>query len=364
MSEVENNNEQPNPEDAVNKEVNETAEGQESPMDEILEEQAAKPKSGPVVTSDETDSLPAKKKSELSTYVMYFIVIVILSYGITYGLRIYSFNKNFSGVAKGLSVPVTEEKWVAESVVTPSDFGTFKMAVPEEEVQLISIMPQNGAVLLACSTYSLQINQPTSAAMSAMMIEKAQKDNPDNEVLQKMAVNGYEWHEKAAKVTQKGYFEYVKMDEVARKEYTTMINYKAGMPVNAEGITIFETAELKGILHRGAIPTGDNKQTIASIQLWDKERDIIQSISMSCAYDNLDKSLEAIKPAIASISYDGYEVKSIVEQVQNCGNAVIKMPKFKKIQIQMQPKDGGAEGAGAEGVSGEGAATGSIEAAE
>ncbi len=279
---------------------------------------------------------PQKKKSDMGLYIGYGIAIVVLSYAITYGMRIWEYNKNFKGVESALNIPVSEESWTAQSGLPVTDMGSFNMAVPAGDIQFMAILPQQGAVLVALQNAALQINQPTSAVIAADTIRKAQEENPENEVLKKMGVNDYQWHKDAAVIQKKGYFDFIGMDEVARTKYLAMINYKAAMPSNAEGIVLFDTDQVNGILHKGARPVEGKKETVAIVQLWDKNRDIIQDIKISCSYEKLDESIEYLKPILASINYQDKVIEEPLKQVNKCFAVISKYPWFKQLKLSIQ----------------------------
>ncbi|MBN2843730.1 MAG: hypothetical protein JXM68_11595, partial [Sedimentisphaerales bacterium] len=134
--------------------------------------------------------------------------------------------------------------------------------------------------------------------------------------------------------------EFLQMDPIARQNYLTTINYKASLPVNARGLIIFSTEQLNGIVHCGNLPVDSNDSTTKVIaQLWDKKRDIIQEVTLTCQSENLDKAMAAFKPVLASISYEGKDTAGLVQQVQTCFDKVKTMDKFRQIKITQQPQE-------------------------
>lgn len=291
--------------------------------------------------SDTENNNQVRKQSDMKAYIVYGIIIVALSYAFTYGMRIWDHNKRFKNVETALNVPVTQQQWQSDSSLTQTDMGTFNISLPTDDIQFMAIIPQQGSILLPLKSVVLHINQPTSAKIATETIEKAQKDNPDNQALKNMAVNSHSWHVEAAKVTKIGYFDFVKLDEVARNRYLAMVNYKSLLASNASGIVIFETDKIHGILHRGSEPAADSKESSAIVQLWDKNRDIIQDIRISFNFENIDDALEYVKPILASINYDEKEVAGLVEQVEKCGKVISQYPWFKLIRLEMSqgPQD-------------------------
>ena len=279
---------------------------------------------------------PQKPKSEIKTYVIYFIAIIALSYAITYGMRIYSYNKGFKAYEKQLNVPTAQEKWAPIAGAELTDFGTFSMVKPSDDLQLLTLLP-NGDLMFAFTDFAMQIGQPTSAALIAMQIEKAKQENPEVEALNKMSLHGFQWHKETALIKKLGYFDFIGLgDEVARNDYLAKINQKASMPVNAQGVVVFETDNVNGILHRGTEPAGEKNQVSAIVKIWDKQQDVIQVITINVPFDKLDSSLDKIQPVLASISYDGKTVGSLQEQFKACGEMVVKMPEFKAVKINVK----------------------------
>lgn len=289
----------------------------------------------------ETTNEPTRKaNSSIKTYIIYAVVVIILSYGFTYIKNIWNFNSQFKNIESALAVPVSEQEWQSDPAAELTDWGTFWAALPQDQVQIISINPTQGALIAFFQDMAVHFGQPASAAQTAEAIKKAQQENPENETLKKMAVNDFDWHKQAALAQKIGYLEFLQMDPIARQNYLTTINYKASLPVNARGLIIFSTEQLNGIVHCGNLPVDSNDSTTKVIaQLWDKKRDIIQEVTLTCQSENLDKAMAAFKPVLASISYEGKDTAGLVQQVQTCFDKVKTMDKFRQIKITQQPQE-------------------------
>ncbi|MBN2843705.1 MAG: hypothetical protein JXM68_11470, partial [Sedimentisphaerales bacterium] len=96
----------------------------------------------------ETTNEPTRKaNSSIKTYIIYAVVVIILSYGFTYIKNIWNFNSQFKNIESALAVPVSEQEWQSDPAAELTDWGTFWAALPQDQVQIISINPTQGALI-------------------------------------------------------------------------------------------------------------------------------------------------------------------------------------------------------------------------
>ncbi len=289
-------------------------------------------------------------------YIIYIVVVLVLSYAFTYAMRIWQYKGGFDNARPFLEIQYDVESWKAAEGLTLHDFGTFSMGLPDEDMQMISIpVAPNGTViepffLISANSGSFKFSQPTSVDIQKQDMEKLKSLKPDDENVQSSVVKDYDYYKSMLDVKELGYFEYLKLDENAVKAYIEKVNEKVNFIQKAKDIVLFETEDLNGVLiqiegvvkHKDEAVDEGKSFANAEVTVWSKTGDITQKFFVTGKPGELGASIELIKKVIPSINYAGREIQTLDKQMPACLNAIKNLEWFKYLKLKMPEVEGPA----------------------
>ena len=281
-------------------------------------------------------------------YIIYIVVVVALSYAITYGMRIWQHGSRFKDVKPFLERQLVVEKWQAGEGLSLRDFGTFSMGLPVEDMQMVSItvLPDGKIidpfVTVSTNKGSFKFSQPVSVDMQKQELEKMKSQKPDDENIQHTNIRDFQSFKEILDVKMLGYFDFVKLDKESMDKYISNVNEKASILQKAKDIVLFETDDLNGVLLQveGVIKakdgSGNSSQFAnAEVTVWTKSNDISQKFIVSGKPGEISSSVELVKKIIPTVNYAGREVSSLEKQVPICLESIKNMEWFKFLQLNV-----------------------------
>ena len=280
-------------------------------------------------------------------YIIYFIVVLVLSYAFTYGMRIWQHNSRFKDVKPFLNKQFTQEKWTAGENLTSHDFGTFSMSLPDEDMEIISmtVLP-NGTiidplVLVSTKQGAFKVSQPTSVALQQKELDEMKSKMADDDKAQSTTIRNFDSFNETLSVGTIGYFDFIKLDEDQMKDYIAKVNEKAAILQKAKQVVLFETDVLNGVMIQveGNIKAKDSDKQIpfsnAEFTVWSKTDDTTQKFIVNGQPDKISSSIELIKKIIPTISYEGKTVQDVKKQVPLCLETIKTMEWFKFLKVNV-----------------------------
>ena len=217
------------------------------------------------------------------------------------------------------------------------------MGLPGGDIQMVSLaLAPDGKliepyILVSTNKGSFKFSQPTSVSFQKQDLEKVKSLKPDDENVQTSKIKDYDSIKSMLDVKMLGYFEFVKLDDAAMKEYINKVNDKVNFLQKAKEVVLFETEDLNGILLQvqGVITPKEGAEgsgkpfANAEITLWSKTGDITQKFFVNGKPGEIDSSIELIKRVVPSVNYAGREVQTLDKQLPLCIETIKGLEWFK-----------------------------------